>query len=148
MPVHPILPQFALACGSFVRQAAFPRPFAALDWCPRCGQPDWAHQAGDTARLALLDHLDDQRMSDMLRYLCEYSPATFDILADAVTATTGHPGPPPEDVVEPFCLTCGDCLTISPADGLVWRHYWDTPDGRRLYVPSHPTTPGWREPAR
>jgi hypothetical protein len=69
----PILPHFA-ACGEFVRPTGFPRPFAALDWCKRCGQPDWAHQADGPDRLLRLDALDHDDMTHALTYLAEYSP--------------------------------------------------------------------------
>src|SRR5215469_4154820 len=93
MSLTPIFPQFAKACVEFVKPRGFPRPFAALDWCPRCGQPDWAHQADGTDRIALLSRLGERQRGDMLRYVCEYSPATFDIALEAVT--------PPDEVADP-----------------------------------------------
>jgi hypothetical protein len=142
--VQPLFPQFGRACPSFVKPTGFPRPFAALDWCPRCGQPDWAHQADGADRIALLGRLGERQRRDMLRYVCEYSPATFDIALEAVTAPGDPADPAEEDVVEPFCLACGAALALSPDDGR-WRHRRDTP-GARLYLPDHPTVPGWRDP--
>jgi hypothetical protein len=91
---QPIFPQSATACGEFVRPAQFPRSFAAFDWCPRCGQPDWAHQAGSGDRIARFRSLGPERMSAMLRSLCQYSPGLFDLLLDQVLAEDLDPGRP------------------------------------------------------
>jgi hypothetical protein len=97
--VQPVLPQSAAvrgeaACGEFVRPTQFPRSFAAFDWCPRCGQPDWAHQAGSGDRIARFRSLDPERMSAMLQSLCQYSPGLFDLLLDQVLADDVSPGRP------------------------------------------------------
>jgi hypothetical protein len=91
--VQPVFPQSAAACGEFVRAPLFPRPFAAFDWCPRCGLPDWAHRAGSGDRIARFRSLDPERMSAMLRYLCQYSPALFDLLLDEVLSAPAVPTP-------------------------------------------------------
>lgn len=97
--VQPIFPQSAAvcgeaACGEFVRPTQFPRSFAAFDWCPRCGQPDWAHRAGSGDRIARFRSLDRERMSAMLQSLCQYSPGLFDLLLDQVLAGDVSPDRP------------------------------------------------------
>lgn len=145
MSVQPIFPQFAKACGSFVRPAGYPRPFASLDWCPRCGQPDWAHRDGADARLARLRALAPAQMSDMLEYLCTYSPATFDIINDFMLAASGHLGLAGEDGEEPFCAECGSPVAIFLYDGPNYRHYRETPDGEcHRWDPAHQTVIAWR----
>jgi hypothetical protein len=142
----PIFPQFAKACGEFVRPRGFPRPFAALDWCPRCGQPDWAHQAGGPDRLLRLDGLDREDMSYALAYLAEYSPATFDTILDALGPADRTPDDEANE--EPFCATCGAPLGIFMADGPYYRHYRYGEDGDyERYSVDHPTIIGWCQAA-
>jgi hypothetical protein len=144
--LKPIFPQFSRACGQFVRPTGFPRPFGALDWCPRCGQPDWAHQAGSGSRYARLSQLDPQRMSDMLEYLCEYAPGAFDVIDHEVQSAEDCRDQEAEALEEPFCVACGAPLAIFPADGLYYRHYQETPDGEcRRFSVEHPTVIGWRQ---
>ena len=146
MSLPPIFPQFAGACAEFVHPTRFPRPFAALDWCPRCGQPDWAHQAGGPDRLLRLDSLDRDDMSCALAYLAEYSPAAFDTILDAL----GPADRPSDDEAneEPYCVTCGASLGIFMADGPYYRHYRDGEDGDyQRYSVDHPTIIGWRQAA-
>ena len=151
MTLKPIFPQFGRACGQFVKPTGFPRPFGALDWCPRCGQPDWAHQAGSDNRYARLSQLDPQRMSDMLEYLCEYAPGAFDVIEDTVRAARGRQPKEAgalqaEALEEPYCLTCGVSLAIFPADGLYYRHYRERTDGDCIrFSVEHPTVIGWRQ---
>jgi hypothetical protein len=144
MSLTPIFPQFAAACPEFVRPAGFPRPFAALDWCPRCGEPDWAHQAGGPDRLLRLDGLDPDDMTCALAYLAEYSPAAFDTILDAL----GPAGPATQDDASevPYCATCGAPLAIFMADGPYYRHYQETNDDYQRYSVDHPTTLAWRKP--
>jgi hypothetical protein len=140
--LRPIFPQFAAACRQFVKPAGYPRPFASFDWCPRCGQPDWAHQAGHEDRVARARDLDPARMEDMLAYLCEYSPGVFDVIHDAVRASV------PEAPAEPYCVTCGSPVAIFAADGLSYRHYRETAGGDCLrFSAGHPTVLGWRQPS-
>jgi hypothetical protein len=144
--LKPIFPQFSRACGQFVKPIGFPRPFGSLDWCPRCGQPDWAHQDGAGNRYARLMRLDPQRMSDMLQYLCEYAPAAFDVIDEAVEAAEDRHSQEAETLEEPFCAACGAPLAVFPADGPYYRHYRETADGdcHRFSV-EHPTVLGWRQ---
>ncbi|HUN33564.1 MAG TPA: hypothetical protein VMU95_16260 [Trebonia sp.] len=162
MTPKPMPAQFSRACGQFVRPTGFPRPFGSLDWCPRCGQPDWAHQADRDHRRIRLSQLDPRRMSDMLRYLCEYAPAAFDVIDDAVRAAEDRrahgqqteagqteaqeaEAQQAESPEEPFCLSCGAALAVFPADGLYYRHYRETSDGDCLrFSVEHPTVLGWR----
>lgn len=138
MSLTPIFPQFAHACGHFVKPAGYPRPFAALDWCPRCGQPDWAHQDGHAERVARSRDMDPDLMADLLEYLCEYSPGAFDVICDAVRARADEP------LAEPYCVTCGCPVAMFPADGLRYRHYRELPDGDCLrYDADHETVLGW-----
>ncbi len=147
MTLKPIFPQFGQACEQFVKPTGFPRPFGALDWCPRCGQPDWAHQAGSDNRYARLNHLDPQRMSDMLEYLCEYAPAAFDVIHDAVRAADHLRDQEAEAMEEPFCVACGAALAIFPADGPYYRHYRETTDGDcHRFSADHRTVIGWHQP--
>jgi len=142
MSLRPIFPQFAAACPQFVGPAGYPRPFAAFDWCPRCGQPDWAHQAGHADRTARARELDPERMGDLLEYLCEYSPGMFDVIHDSVRAQA------PEAPDEPYCVTCGSPVAIFAADGMGYRHYRETADGDCLRLrPGHPLALGWRRRA-
>jgi hypothetical protein len=143
-PPAPVLRagQFAAACGEFVRPQGFPRPFAALDWCPHCGQPDWAHQADGPDRLLRLDGLDSGDMTCALAYLAEYSPATFDTILDALGPADRIPGD--EASEEPYCATCGAPLGIFLADGPFYRHYRDDEDDCQRYSVDHPTVIGWR----
>jgi hypothetical protein len=146
MSLTPIFPQFARACGEFVKPRGFPRPFAALDWCPRCGQPDWAHQAGAPARLRRIDTLDPADMADALTYLAEYSPGALDFILDAIGTAGRMLGSEAED--EPFCKTCNAPLGIFAADGPYYRHYRDAPDGdAHRYSVDHPTVITWRQRA-
>jgi hypothetical protein len=115
MSLTPILPQFGQACAEFVRTTSFPRPFAALDWCPRCSHPDWAHQADGPDRLQRLDTLDADDMAYALTYLAEYSPATFDTILDALGPADRTPDDEANE--EPFCVTCGAPLGIFMSDG-------------------------------
>jgi hypothetical protein len=146
--LKPIFPQFSQACGQFVKPAGFPRPLGALDCCPRCGQPDWAHQADNGRRHTRLSRLDPQRMWDMLEYLCEYAPGAFDVIDDVVQAADSHRDQEADVLEEPFCATCGTPLAVFPADGPYYRHYRETTDGdcRRFSV-DHPTVLSWRRPA-
>ena len=84
MSLKPLFPQFAAACPHFEGPRGFPRPFAALDWCPRCGQPDWAHQADAPERMRRLGTLDPGDMADALAYLAEYSPGALDFVLDVI----------------------------------------------------------------
>jgi hypothetical protein len=139
----PIFPQFAAACGEFVPSKGFPRPFAALDWCPRCGEPDWAHQADGPDRLLRLDGLDRDDMSYALAYLAEYAPAAFDTILDALSPVDHAPGEDTDEV--PFCATCGAPLGIFMADGPYYRHYRYADDGDyQRYSDDHPTILAWR----
>jgi hypothetical protein len=145
--LQPILPQFAAACPKFVRSTGFPRPFAALDWCLTCGEPDWAHQAGGPDRLLRLDGLDPDDMSCALAYLAEYSPAAFDTVLDAL----GPTDPATEDDANevPYCATCGAPLGVFIADSLYYRHYRDSEDGDyQRYSVDHPTVIAWRQATR
>jgi hypothetical protein len=147
MSMRPIFPQFAAACRRFEGPRGFPRPFAALDWCPRCGQPDWAHQADAPDRLRRLDALDPGDMSDALAYLAEYSPGALDIILDVIGPADRAPDSEGDD--EPFCVTCGAPLAMFAADGLHYRHYRDTEDGdAQRYSVNHPTVIGWRQPTK
>ena len=144
MSVRPIFPQFAAACGEYICPRGFPRPFAALDWCRRCGQPDWAHQAGSAERMARLGTLDAQDMSCALAFLAEYSPAAFDIILETIGVT---PVAERETAEEPFCTSCGASLAIFHADGMRYRHYRDASGGDlERYEADHPTVIGWRHP--
>jgi hypothetical protein len=141
----PIFPQFAAACAEFVRPKGFPRQFAALDWCPRCGQPDWAHQADGPDRLLRLDSLDREDMWCALTFLAEYSPATFDTILDALVSADHALDDEADE--EPFCTTCGASLGIFMADGPCYRHYRDSEeDDYQRYSVDHPTVIGWRQP--
>lgn len=147
MTLKPIFPQFSRACGQFVKPTGFPRPFGALDWCPRCGQPDWAHQAGTGSRYARLSRMDPQRMSDMLEFLCEYAPGAFDVIDDAVQAAEHERSQAAGPLEEPYCVTCAAPLAVFPADGLDYRHYRETDDGDCLrFSAEHATVLGWRQP--
>jgi hypothetical protein len=145
MPVQPVFPQFSLACDAFARPGGYPRPFGALDWCPRCGQPDWAHRAGADARVAGLRDLDQEQMADMLEYLCTYSPATYDIINDVVAAARGIADLAGEAGQEPFCAECGAPVAVFLPDGPNYRHYRETPDGScDRWDPAHQTVISWR----
>jgi hypothetical protein len=142
--LKPILPQFAEACAEFVRMAGSPRPFAALDWCQRCGQPDWAHQAGGADRMCRIASMNPEDMSYALAYLAEYSPGAFDDILDAIGPTGRVPDSDADE--EPYCASCGATLAIFMDDGPCYRHYRDTDDGdAQRYSVDHPTTIGWRQ---
>lgn len=144
MSLRPIFPQFAAACVEFVRPHGFPRPFAALDWCRRCGQPDWAHQVGSADRMARLSSLDADDMSCALEYLAEYSPAALDAILDTIGAA--FPVAEEEASEEPFCTSCGAPLAIFLVDGIRYRHCRETSDGDlERYDAGHPTVIGWRQ---
>ena len=146
MSLTPIFPQFARACGEFVKPQGFPRPFAALDWCPRCGQPDWAHQADAPARLRRLDTLDPGDMADALTYLAEYSPGALDFILDVIGPADRMLEGGAED--EPFCKACNAPLGMFAADGPYYRHYRETKDGdAQRYSVDHPTDIAWRQSA-
>ena len=148
MSLKPILPQFAASCAVFVRMTGFPRPFAALDWCVRCGQPDWAHQAGGTDRMYCLASMNPVDMSCALAYLAEYSPGAFDAVLDAIGPIDCLPDSEADDE-EPYCVSCGAPLGIFLLDGPYYRHYRDTQDGdRQRYTVDHPTVIGWRQTTR
>jgi hypothetical protein len=143
--LNPIFPQFAAACRHFERPRGFPRPFAALDWCPRCGEPDWAHQADGPGLIRQLDDLDPDDMADALAYLAEYSPGALDVILDVI----GPVGrvPDGEAYEEPFCVTCKAPLAMFAADGPYYRHYREAEDGdAHRYSVDHPTVIGWRRP--
>ncbi len=149
MSLQPIFPQFSAACAEFALTEGFPRPFAALDWCPRCGQPDWARQAGSNERLSRLHHLDPDDMTDALAYLAEYSPATLDTILDGIIDT---PAPVQGSDLdeELFCATCNAPLGVFTADGPYYRPYQqhgDDGETRRNSV-DHPTVIAWRQPTR
>ena len=144
MSLKPILPQFAAACAEFVRMKGSPRPFAALDWCQRCGQPDWAHQSGGPDRMCRLASMNPEDMSYALAYLAEYSPSGFDAVLDAIGPTGRLPDSDADE--EPYCASCAAPLGIFLADGPYYRHYRDTQDGdRERYSVDHPTVIGWRQ---
>ena len=147
MTLKPIFPQFGRACGQFVKPTGFPRPFGALDWCPRCGQPDLAHQGGTDQRYTRLSQLDPRRMSDMLEYLCEYAPGAFDVIDGVVRAAEERRDQETGILEEPYCATCDAPLAVFAADGPDYRHYQETTDGdcHRFSV-EHPTVIGWRQP--
>jgi hypothetical protein len=148
MSLTPIFPQFAGACDAFVKPRGFPRPFAALDWCPRCGQPDWAHQAGHADRVAWVRDLDPDRMADVLEYLCEYAPAAVDVACGAVRGAGDCREVGGEGLAESFCVRCGASLTMRVAGGSGWWHCYDTPGGdRRWLTADHPPVLGWRAAA-
>ena len=145
MSLTPIFPQFARACDAFVKPRGFPRPFGALDWCPRCGQPDWAHQAGHADRVAWVHDLDADRMTDVLEYLCEYAPAAIDIACEAVREAGDCWAVEGDGLAESFCIKCGVSLTVRAVGGSGWWHYDDTPDGDRRWLNAdHLPVPGWR----
>ena len=153
MSLKPIFPQFAAACAEFIRPEGFPRPFAALDWCPRCSQPDWAHQSGTGDRIVRLHALSARAMSDMLEYLCEYSPGAFDTILYAVRADDDdlpyddHSSQESGLVEEPYCVTCGTSIAIFAADGTGYRHYRESDDGDcERFTVDHPTVIGYRQP--
>ena len=143
MSLTPIFPQFSRACGEFIRPKGFPRPFAALDWCPRCGQPDWAHQAGASDRMRRIDGLDSQDMTTALAYLAEYSPAALDTILDAIGPAS--PALQEEADEEPYCSACGAPLGIFAADGPYYRHYREMNGDLQRYSVDHPTAIGWRQ---
>lgn len=144
MSLQPIFPQFAAACDEFTGMKGFPRPFAALDWCMRCGQPDWAHQAGGADRMCQLGSMNPEDMSYALAYLAEYSPGAFDAILEAIGPIGSVPDSEADE--EPFCVACGALLGIFMADGPYYRHYSDTADGdARRYSVDHPTIIGWRQ---
>ena len=121
-----------------------PRPFAALDWCQRCGQPDWAHQSGGADRMCQLASMNPEDMSYALAYLAEYSPGAFDAILDAIGPTGLLPDSEADE--EPYCASCGATLAIFMDDGPYYRHYWETEDGdAQRYSVDHPTTIGWRQ---
>ena len=143
MSLKPILPQFAVACAEFIRMPGSPRPFAALDWCQRCGQPDWAHQVGGADRMCRLATMNSQDMSYALAHLAEYSPGAFDAILDAI-GPTGQLSDRDADE-EPYCATCGAPLGIFMADGPRYRHYRETRDGDyQRYSVDHSTVIRWR----
>ena len=147
MSLQPILPEFTAACAEFIRAKGSPRPFAALDWCQRCGQPDWAHQAGAADRLCRLSTMNPDDMSYALAYLAEYSPGAFDAILDAI-GPTGRLMDSEADE-EPYCASCDAPLGIFLADGPYYRHYRDAQDGdRQRYSVDHPTLIDWRQTAR
>ena len=147
MSLQPIFPQFAAACAEFTGMKGYPRPFAALDWCLRCGQPDWAHQAGEADRLCRLATMNHEDMSHALTYLAEYSPAAFDTILDAIGPIGRLPDSEADE--EPYCSACGAPLAIFLADGPYYRHYRDTNDGdAQRYSVDHPTLIGWRQATR
>jgi hypothetical protein len=142
--LKPILPQFAAACAKFVRVKGHPRPFAALDWCQECGQPDWAHQADGPDRMFRLVGMNPNDMSYALTYLAEYSPGAFDAILDAIGPTGQLPDSEADE--EPYCGSCGAPLGIFTADGPYYRHYRDTADGYcQRYSVDHPTVISWRQ---
>ena len=146
MTLKPILPQFAAACGDYVKPHGFPRPFAALDWCLTCGQPDWAHQASGPDRLLRLDSLDRNDMTCALTFLAEFSPAAFDTILDALGPADRTPDDETDEV--PYCATCDAPLGIFMADGPYYRHYQETDDDYQRYSADHPTVIGWRRAAQ
>jgi hypothetical protein len=148
MSLTPIFPQFAKACVEFVKPRGFPRPFAALDWCRRCGQPDWAHQAGHADRVTWVRDLAPDRMADVLQYLCEYAPGALDVACDAVREARDRWAVEGEGLAESFCMKCDASLAMRVAGGSGWWHYRDTPDGDRCWLAAdHPPVPGWRTAA-
>jgi hypothetical protein len=85
-------------------------------------------------------------MSDMLEYLCEYAPAAFDVIDDAVQAADDQRDQEAEALEEPFCTACGTPLAIFSADGPHYRHYQETADGDcHRFTANHPTVIGWRQ---
>jgi hypothetical protein len=146
MSLRPIFPQFAGACDEFVKPRGFPRPFAALDWCQRCGQPDWAHQAGHADRVTRVRDLDPDLMVDVLEYLCEYAPGALDVACDAVRAAGDCRADGGEVLAESFCMECGTSLTVRAAEGAGLWHYYDTPAGDRRWLNAdHRPVLGWRK---
>jgi hypothetical protein len=143
---QPIFPQFAAACGKYEKPRGFPRPFAALDWCLTCGQPDWAHQAGGPDRLLRLDSLDRDDMTCALAFLAELSPAAFDTILDALGPADSAPDDEADEV--PYCATCGALLAIFMADGPYYRHYREANDDYQRYSVDHTTVIGWRQATR
>ena len=147
MSLQPILPQFAAACAEFICTPGSPRPFAALDWCQRCGQPDWAHQVGGADRMVRLACMNPQDMSYALAYLAEYSPGAFDVILDAIGPTSQVPDSDVDE--EPYCATCGAALGIFMEDGHYYRHYTETQHGDcQRYSVDHPTVVSWRQATR
>jgi len=145
MSLTPIFPQFAKACVEFVKPRGFPRPFAALDWCPRCGQPDWAHQAGHADRIARVRDLDPDQAADVLEYLCEYAPAAVEVACDVVRVGGDGGAVGDEGLAESFCRQCGASLTMRVVGGSGWWHFRDTPDGDRRWLDAdHLPVFGWR----
>ena len=116
--------------------------------CARCGQPDWAHQAGASERQDRISTLDGDQMTIALRFLAGYSPATLDAVLDATGPSDD--GEPEDYGPEPYCTRCGAAAGIFAAHGGDWRHYrWDYAPGTKpeVYDAGHAPVIGWR-PAR
>ena len=127
--------------------ASFASPARPGGQCTRCGQPEYAHQAGGRERQARIRGLDSDQMAMALVFLAGYSPAAPDAVLDA----TGPCDEPAADYgPEPYCTVCGAPAGIFAACGGDWRHFrWDYTPGSKpvVYDAGHAPVIGWR-PAR
>jgi len=110
--------------------AGFTGPARPGGQCTRCGQPDYAHQAGGRERQARI------------------GAPVLDVVLDATRPCDDEPagdyGP------EPYCTVCTAPTGIFAAHGGEWRHYrWDYAPGSKpvVYDAGHAPVIGWR-PAR
>ena len=96
--------------------AGFTGPARPGGQCTRCGQRDYAHQAGGRQRQARIRALDSDQMTMALTFLAGYSPPVLDAVLDATGPCNDEPagdyGP------EPYCTVCGACAgSSSPMAG-------------------------------
>jgi hypothetical protein len=106
---------------------------------------------GDPDRLARIDALDPERMTDTLAFLSGYAPGVFDAILTATEPCRDDLFPPDADALEPYCTRCGAKAGVFTARGDDWRHYAGTLEARtaRPFDAGHQPVIGWRPaPAR
>jgi hypothetical protein len=101
---------------------------------------------GDIDRIARVEALTAERMSDSLAFLSGYAPGILDAILTATEPCLDDLFPPDADALEPYCTQCGATAGVFTALGADWRHYRGNAEDRtaRPFDAGHPPVIGWR----
>jgi hypothetical protein len=104
---------------------------------------------GDADRIARVEALSAEQMTDSLAFLSGYAPGILDAILTATEPCLDDLFPPDADALEPYCTECGAKAGVFTALGGDWRHYAGNAEDRtaKLFDAGHPPAIGWR-PAR
>jgi len=104
---------------------------------------------GDADRIARVEALSTEQMTDSLAFLSGYAPGILDAILTATEPCLDDLFPPDADALEPYCTQCGATAGVFTALGADWRHYTGQAEDRSAqpFDPGHAPVIGWR-PAR